>query len=104
MAFTTLVLAQLFNCFNARSDRVSAFRQLFANRLLWAAIAVSLLLQIAVVQVSFLNDAFDTTPLAAGDWLVCAGLASVVLWAGEARKLVARRVGSSVPARAPVAA
>ena len=27
MAFTTLVLAQLYNCFNARSDRVSAFHQ-----------------------------------------------------------------------------
>ena len=33
MAFTTLVLAQLFNCFNARSDRTSAFRRLFTNRL-----------------------------------------------------------------------
>ena len=28
MAFTTLVLAQLFNCFNARSERVSASRPL----------------------------------------------------------------------------
>ena len=33
MAFTTLVFAQLFNCFNARSDRTSAFRRLFTNRL-----------------------------------------------------------------------
>ena len=41
MAFTTLVLAQLFNCFNARSDRTSAFRRLFTNRLLWSAIALS---------------------------------------------------------------
>ena len=36
MAFTTLVLAQLFNAFNARSDRVSAFHHLFTNRLLWS--------------------------------------------------------------------
>jgi P-type Ca2+ transporter type 2C len=34
MAFTTLVLAQLFNTFNARSDRVSALRHFFTNRLL----------------------------------------------------------------------
>ena len=33
MAFTTLVLAQLFNCFNARSDRTSAFHRMFTNRL-----------------------------------------------------------------------
>ena len=32
MAFTTLVLAQLFNCFNARSDHTSAFHRLFTNR------------------------------------------------------------------------
>ena len=41
MAFTTLVLAQLFNCFNARSDRISAFHHLFTNPLLWGAIALS---------------------------------------------------------------
>ena len=63
MAFTTLVLAQLFNCFNARSDRTSAFHRLFTNRLLWAAIVLSGLLQVAVVDVPFLNQAFDTTPL-----------------------------------------
>ena len=91
LAFTTLVLAQLFNCFNARSDRVSAFHHLFTNRLLWAAVALSLLLQVAVVYVPFLNDAFDTTPLGARDWLLCAGMASTVLWADEARKLVGRR-------------
>ena len=91
MAFTTLVLAQLFNCFNARSDRASAFHHLFTNRLLWAAIAASAALQVAVVQLPFLNDAFSTEPLAIGEWLVCVGLASVVLWADEARKLLRRR-------------
>ncbi|MGH2701712.1 MAG: cation-translocating P-type ATPase [Actinomycetota bacterium] len=91
MAFTTLVLAQLFNCFNARSDRVSAFHHLFTNRLLWGAIALSLVLQVAVVYLPFLNRGFDTTPLDAADWLLCAGMASTVLWADELRKLVGRR-------------
>ena len=90
MAFTTLVFAQLFNCFNARSDRTSAFHHLFTNPLLWGAIALSVALQLAVVQVPLLNDAFDTTPLAADDWLVCTGLASVVLFAAEAKKLLGR--------------
>jgi Ca2+-transporting ATPase len=85
-----LVLAQLFNCFNARSDRVSAFHHLFTNRWLWAAIALSLLLQVAVVYVPLLNDAFDTTGLDAKDWVISAALASTVLWADELRKLVAR--------------
>jgi potassium/sodium efflux P-type ATPase len=90
MAFTTLVLAQLFNCFNARSDRTSAFHHLFTNPYLWGAIALSLVLQIAVVQVPGLNDAFGTTPLGLDDWLLCAALASLVLWADEGKKLVQR--------------
>jgi Ca2+-transporting ATPase len=92
MAFTTLVLAQLYNCFNARSDRTSAFHHLFTNRWLWGAIALSLALQIAVVQLPFLNEAFGTTPLSLVDWLICVALASVVLWAVEAKKLVERRL------------
>jgi magnesium-transporting ATPase (P-type) len=99
MAFTTLVVAQLFNCFNARSDRTSAFHNLFTNRWLWGAVGLSFLLQVAVVQLPFLNDAFDTTPLSAGEWAICVVLASVVLWAVEAKKLVERRLGPR-PARA----
>ena len=91
LAFTTLVLAQLFNCFNARSDRVSAFQHLFTNPLLWSAIALSVVLQVAVVYVPFLNDAFETAPLGLTDWLLCTAMASVVLWADELRKLVGRR-------------
>ena len=89
MAFCTLVFAQLFNCFNARSDRQSAFHGMFTNRWLWGAVVLSAMLQILVVELPFLNEAFGTTPLALGDWLVCLALASGVLWAGEARKLVA---------------
>jgi magnesium-transporting ATPase (P-type) len=92
MAFTTLVFAQLFNCFNARSDRTSAFSHLFTNRLLWGAIAISVLLQVAVVELPFLNNAFGTEPLGLDDWLVCVGLASAVLWAVELKKLVGRRL------------
>ncbi|WP_296754179.1 cation-translocating P-type ATPase [Thiobacillus sp.] len=92
-AFTTLVFAQLFNCFNARSESVSAFRHLFVNPWLWGAIALSVVLQVAVVHVGFLNLAFGTVPLAPEQWLVCVAMASVVLWFGELRKLAARVFG-----------
>src|SRR5690606_10092175 len=92
MAFTTLVLAQLGNCFNARSDRTSAFHGFFTNWRLWGAIAVSVVLQLAVVHLPLLQEAFETTGLSVGDWLVCAALASVVLWADEAKKLAGRAV------------
>lgn len=90
MAMTTLVFAQLFNAFNARSDHASAFRHLFTNPLLWAAIAVSIALQVAVVHAPVLNDAFETMPLTGRDWMICVGLASIVLWADEAKKLLFR--------------
>ena len=90
MLFTTVVLAQVFNAFNSRSDQTSAFRELFANRLLWAAVALTVALQIAVVHLGPLNRAFDTTPLDLTRWALCLSLASTVLIANEIRKLVAR--------------
>jgi len=90
MAFTTLVLAQLFNCFNARSEYTSAFRGIFTNRLLWLAIAVSVLLQVGVVHIPPLQAAFSTSALSLADWAMCVALASLVLWADEARKIVLR--------------
>jgi P-type Ca2+ transporter type 2C len=90
MAFTTLMLFQLFNVFNARSDEQSAFRGLFDNRWLWGAIALSLVLHAAVIYVPFLQEAFSTTGLGIGDWLICTGVASSVLWLRELTKVVTR--------------
>jgi Ca2+-transporting ATPase len=89
-AFTVLVFAQLFNCFNSRSERGSAFQGLFSNPLLWAAIVLSLILQVLVVSVPALNAAFDTEPLSLTQWLKCLGIASLVLWADELKKALAR--------------
>jgi hypothetical protein len=50
-------------------------------------------LQIAAVQMTFLNDAFGTVPLALDNWLICVGLASVVLCADELSKVVGRWLG-----------
>jgi Ca2+-transporting ATPase len=92
MAFTTLVLFSLFTVFNSRSDERSAFAEMFANGWLWGAVALSLLLQAAVIYVPFLQQAFSTEALSARDWLVCAAVASSVLWLRELSKLVARVV------------
>ena len=95
MAFTTLVLFQLFNVFNARSDERSAFRGLFTNRWLWAAARLSLLLQAAVIYVPFLQQAFSTVSLSLGDWLLCAAVASSVLWLRELGKALMRAMRRS---------
>jgi Ca2+-transporting ATPase len=91
LAFTTLVFFQLVNVFNARSDRASAFHEPFSNRWIWIAILVSVVLQVAVIYVPFLQAAFGTVPLTATDWLVCLAVSSLVLWPIELLKWVARR-------------
>ncbi len=106
MAFTTLTLFQMFNVVNARSDERSAFAGPPANRRLWAAIALSVSLQAAVVHVPFLQRAFGTVGLGAEDWALCAAVASSVLWLREASKIVGRRrpappLSASASARSP---
>ncbi len=90
--FTTLVLAQLFNAFNARSETTSAFHGLFANKWLWGSILLSVVLQVAVVELPFLQVAFGTASMDLAHWSACVALASVVLWYDEIRKVVLRRL------------
>ena len=88
--FTVLVMAHLCQCFNARSETQSAFSNLFTNRWMWAAVALSAALQVAVINMSFLNVAFATVPLTLEQWLTCMGMASLVLGYSELRKLLLR--------------
>jgi magnesium-transporting ATPase (P-type) len=97
--FTVLVLTSMFTCFTARSDSASAFTHLWVNPWLWGAIALSVLLQIAVVNLDLLNLAFGTAPLELSQWLLCVGMASAVLWVSEVRKLVYRAWASGRPGR-----
>jgi P-type Ca2+ transporter type 2C len=90
MAFTTLMLFQMFNVVNARSDERSAFVHLFTNRWLWGAVAGSVALQLLVVYVPFLQRAFGTVGLTARDWTFCMAVASSVLWLREGTKLIGR--------------
>jgi Ca2+-transporting ATPase len=68
MTFTTLMLFQVFNVVNARSDDQSAFTHVFTNRWLWMALGVSLLLQLVVIYAPFLRRPFGTVSLTAQDW------------------------------------
>jgi Ca2+-transporting ATPase len=90
MTFTTLMLFQLFNVFNARSDEQSAFRGLWSNPWLWGAVGLSLGLHMLVIYVPFLQQAFSTVTMSASDWLLCTAVASSVLWLRELVKLFTR--------------
>ena len=90
MAFTTVVIASMFAVFNARSDEESAFVGLFRNGWVWAAIGLSMALQVAVIYTPFLQKAFSTVALSGKDWLLCTAVGSTVILARELSKLVIR--------------
>ncbi|WP_231383590.1 calcium-translocating P-type ATPase, PMCA-type [Methylobacter luteus] len=89
LAFTTFVLFQAFNVFNARAERVTAFnRHFFSNRMLWLAISSVVLLQILAVHWPPAQAVFHTTALTPTDWFIAVGVASSVLVLEELRKLL----------------
>ena len=99
MAFTTFVLFQVFNVFNARTEDGTVFsRSQFRNGKLWAALTVVVGLQVLAVHVDPVQEVFGTADLTAADWLLVVAVASTVLWVEELRKLVTR--GRTRPADA----
>jgi P-type Ca2+ transporter type 2C len=94
--FTVLVFASLFTSLASRSNTRSVFAVLPVNWWLWGAIVVSMVLQLAVVEIGVLNVAFGTVPLSPVQWLLCGVMASAVLWTSELRKLLTRTMERSV--------
>ncbi|WP_206037302.1 cation-translocating P-type ATPase [Rhodococcus sp. BL-253-APC-6A1W] len=91
LAFTTFVFFQVFNLFNVRSNVGSVFSlQTLTNHTIWIAIVVVIVLQVCVVQTSFLQGLFDTTALTAPQWMLAIAVGSVVLWVDEIGKAIAR--------------
>tara|TARA_Y100000310_G_scaffold335391_1_gene417336 strand:- start:9792 stop:12467 length:2676 start_codon:yes stop_codon:yes gene_type:complete len=88
MAFTTLVMFQLFNVFNSRSMESSIFKLgIFSNVKLIGAIIVSLLLQFVVIYTP-LNIYFKAVPLVLFDWVLIVGVALSVIVVLEVYKLI----------------
>ncbi|HLC32900.1 MAG TPA: HAD-IC family P-type ATPase, partial [Candidatus Nanoarchaeia archaeon] len=69
IAFTTLVLSQLFVAASCRSVHKPVFMvNPFANKWLWLAIFVSFALQLALVYIPFFQNVFSLVPLSLADW------------------------------------
>ncbi len=87
LAFTTFVLFQFFNVFNARAEHGSAFnRDFFRNGWLWLSIVVVVTLQVIAVHWEPAQAIFRTTDLSLNDWGLATLVASSVLFLDEARK------------------
>ena len=93
-AFTALVMFEMFNAFNCRSERHSLFELgPLSNKALVLGVAVAILAQIAVVSSPIMREWFGLAPLTLFDWLLITALASTIFIAVEIGKLAYKRLG-----------
>jgi P-type Ca2+ transporter type 2C len=96
LAFCSLVAFRWFIAFSARSDEYTIFKLgVFRNRWLVIIICCSVLLQMAVIYVPFLQKAFGTVPMSLERWgiALAAGLALFII--EEGRKALFPKLYSS---------
>jgi Ca2+-transporting ATPase len=99
--FTTLIFAQLGLALEVRSEKNSLlYIGLFSNRYMLAAIALTILLQLLVIYVPFLQGIFSTTALPPVELLLPIGFSLVVMIAVEIYKWFLRRRGAKAQATA----
>jgi Ca2+-transporting ATPase len=91
VALTTMVLFQVFHVGNCRSERRSVFAlSPWSNPFLFAATAAALLVHVAALYLPPTQFLLRVEPLDAGAWIRMALVASTILIAIEAHKLVRR--------------
>lgn len=92
MVFAALILAEMVNAFNCRSDHLSLLTVGFwRNGWLVAAVAASLALMLAVIHWPLLARLFHVTPLNLQDWLVALAVALGLFPVVEGAKWCLRR-------------
>ena len=98
MIFTTLTLSQMAHVLAIRSERHSLFRVgLFSNKPLLAAVGLTVVLQLALLYVPWLQKTFKTTALPVFDLARTAGLAAVIFCAVELEKWLLGRKPPQYP-------
>ncbi|WP_367106649.1 cation-translocating P-type ATPase [uncultured Psychrobacter sp.] len=91
MTFVVLAGSQLFYSFALRHGSKSVFQLgLFSNPYLVAAVVFGFALQVVVISVPFLADAFKLQPLEMHDWLIVLGLSLIPFVLKELSKLFVR--------------
>lgn len=94
MAFATLILAELFRAYAARSERVSVFRLgIFTNKSMNLAVSISALLLMVVIYVPVVNGIFDNVALPAMTWIPILLLALLPFTTSEIYKTFKYRKG-----------
>ena len=92
MAFLTLSMCEIFHSFNMRSLHGSIFTMKGQNKWLWGAGILSFLLTTAVVEISFLSNAFELAHLNLVEYGVAMALAISIIPIVEIVKLITRSI------------
>jgi Ca2+-transporting ATPase len=89
LAFTTLVMFQMFNIFNSRAERsiLTDTHAIYNNKSLLLAILGSISLQVLIVHWSVLQTYFETVGLSTGDWVTAILVGASVIVVIELKKL-----------------
>jgi Ca2+-transporting ATPase len=91
-AFVTLILAELFRSYSARSEHLPVLRLgLFGNATLNKAIVLSLALLLVVIYVPFLDPIFHTIMLGWKDWIYILPLSLIPFAVAEILKFIQSR-------------
>jgi Ca2+-transporting ATPase len=91
LAFATFGLFQIFNVFaSCGQSGASLDKHCFGNPALWSALALSAASLVAAVQLPAMHPVFHTSALHPHDWAIAVAVASSLLIANEARRLLTR--------------
>ncbi len=91
MAFLTMSMCEIFHAFNMRSQRKSIFTLKSHNKVLWGAMAGSLVLTTAVLEIPPVAAAFGFTSIGFTEYAIALILAVLVIPIVEIVKLVQRK-------------
>lgn len=89
ITYLTIVLCQLGNILQRRSQQGLFTRYQLHNSYLWGAMALSMTCVVAVIYTP-INQYFGSAPLSGADWLYAAGAAAVFLGIRELQRLVTK--------------
>lgn len=92
VVFTTLVVFQWFNAFNARSFTMSVFKiNPLSNKNLLIGLCIGIILQLSAIYFTFMQPFLATVPLGVVDWMIILGVCSTVVIAIELYKRFTNR-------------
>ncbi|MHA1378479.1 MAG: calcium-translocating P-type ATPase, SERCA-type [Candidatus Helarchaeota archaeon] len=87
IAFTTLVMFEMFRAFGTRSLTKSIFKIKTHNKWLYISVAISIAMQCLVIYTPGIQNAFKTVPLDFTDWLIVLSISVTIIPVVEIQKL-----------------